>query len=43
MLAAFVLAAAGGCAGTAQDDETIGWSAQRLATRKSVQKNSEAA
>ena len=30
MVAAFVLAAAGGCAGTAQDDETIGWSAQRL-------------
>src|SRR4051812_45053752 len=30
LLAALVLALAGGCAGTGQDDETIGWSAQRL-------------
>jgi outer membrane protein assembly factor BamD len=30
LFAAIVLAAAGGCAGTGQDDETIGWSAQRL-------------
>src|SRR5712671_3021690 len=30
LLAALVLAAAGGCAGTGADDETIGWSAQRL-------------
>lgn len=28
--AALVLVAAGGCAGTGADDETIGWSAQRL-------------
>src|SRR5712671_1768918 len=30
LLAALVLVAAGGCAGTGADDETIGWSAQRL-------------
>jgi outer membrane protein assembly factor BamD len=30
LLAALVLAAAAGCAGTGADDETIGWSAQRL-------------
>jgi outer membrane protein assembly factor BamD len=30
LFAALFLALAGGCAGTGQDDETIGWSAQRL-------------